>query len=946
MRRLSQVILLCVLLASAASADGLRWYSVETEHFRFIYRPDHRSAVDELVTYADEVYNEVAAFFGSRPEPIDVVIYGETDLGNGYFSPLPPHIGLYVAHPTLFQVVLRDESWLRTLFIHEVTHYVHLYYRHGLLDALGTLFGRSARGATSIMQPVWWTEGLGVYLESELTSGGRLRNPFFEMEYKAAVIEDRLWTLFQSGYDSSGAPLGRYYNAGAFIVDSLIDRYGEDFVTKTLEDFTSFPFFGIWGPIRRLTGARMLEIYDQIEADLRGRYAEDAAIPAAPRLSPEGRGDYYAPVATERGLYLYRIRPDVRPAIVRFDPQTGEETPLVEVRLPDHASWSVTPDGATIAFASVTTDRTFPSELARDLDIYLHDVATATTRQLTTSGGLHHPAIAPDGERLVAVQRRGSYHRLVLLDLPVAGGEARIKPIVEIPMTRFFTPAFSPSGRSVVAVANQRGDQRLVIIDLEHGEWDVLARPEGDGVPVFPVFLDESTLLYGNDRGGSLALYRHEIGGDRITRVVRDPVGAYAGVMTPQGVAVASYTSDGYTLRLADSASMSRGEPVPAVTPPPFAELEPPAPVDGRAYTPRAAPAFWLPTAGVAGPGLELQGLGIGALIFGANSLGSIAGLPQTTWLTSAVVYPGYSQIDYTVQLSSGFGAWSFAVQSQSTFTVSSTAGTSSKLFSSSASLRWQPIDRFYLDRWTEGYAELSASQSLLFQADQPFVVGDAMSGRAPLGSNRIVPQLTIGGLTYERPAERAAVPPGALSAAVAAAVPFNASGSGPEGLLTALAARYTLGIAATSHVVSVSPQATYATSPEVASALPLRGFAAGTSQETTERRGRARLALDYQTPRALIDLPIHPSAGLTSIGFGAFVEATGSFDPSEGASIDPAIATGMQATAVLTVATASFPVTIGLSVRIDVTNPGSVENDDVRLYVQSDLLQSIPGLP
>lgn len=938
------------VIASADSpADSLRWYSHSTEHFTFIYRTAHQPAIDELSSFADEVYAEITGFFGSDPGHVPVVVYGETDLANGYYSPAPPqHIGLFVAQPSLPWVGASTGSWLRLLLVHELTHYVHANYDRGLFRLLGTVFGRSLGGLFIGFAPIWTTEGLAVNTETIYTSGGRGRDPFFEMLYKAPVVENRLHNLRQAGYDSHLAPPGRYYVAGYFIWDYLLKEYGPEIVGEIFDDFARFPLFGIWGAIRRTTGDPMRHIYPRIVAHLESRYAGLRAINPAPRITPLTRADYHLPVQTDRGLYLYRRRPDARPAVVRFDRATGVEEPVLEMRLTDEASWSVTADGMTIAFAAITADNTYPDEPAISSNLYLRDLATGRTTQLSRDGGYYQPAIAPDGTYLVAVRREGSYHRLVRFDLPASvsdaeGPEPRI--LLDPDDARLYTPEVSPDGSRIALVVNQRGDQQVVLVGANDGAVTVLDQPEG-GLPYHPTFASNEVLLYGHDRGGTLALYRHDLATHEIAVAAHDPIGAFAGRVVDGELIFSTYTSDGYALRAGPWTEVGPAkDPVPVSAARPIASFPAPEPMDRERYYPLPRPVFWLPTLGIAGPGLEASGLGGGALVYGADYLG------RNAWQATAVWFPALSQIDYALAWQTRYGPFAFQAETDALYRVSLVAPDEPVYL---RSIR-QGLAVSYLLRLQhklgvsrQSSVALSATHLLGFLSRTPFAVGQATSNEVELRVNRIALGTTYSASATPLSSIRAFHAPWARSIAVAAATPLDAPEFTPQALVTFARARLNVGLGGTDHVLALVPQTSYATSSRFASPFGLRGFEATTDHTASAgMRGRYRLALDYHTPHLLVDIPLLPSVGITGFGLTLFSEATGGYDPSPArAVVDPAVVVGAELTTVVTY-WANIPVRLGLAARIRPQDLASFSvPEDVSLYLRSDFLQSIPRIP
>ena len=112
----------------------------------------------------------------------------------------------------------------------------------GFFHALSRVFGADARWGTAVFLPGWMLEGPTTNLETIFTVGGRGRNPFFEMQYEAPVIEGDLFSLAQASYASAFPPSGRIYVAGYVLVDHLLKTFGEDVFTRIMDDYLRLPF--------------------------------------------------------------------------------------------------------------------------------------------------------------------------------------------------------------------------------------------------------------------------------------------------------------------------------------------------------------------------------------------------------------------------------------------------------------------------------------------------------------------------------------------------------------------------------------------------------------------------------------------------------------------------------------------------------------------------------
>ncbi len=942
MRNVFVALALLALVSAIVPASDLHWYSHSTDYFTFIYRAPHRAAIDELSSFADEVYAEVTGFFASEPGRgrVPVVVFGETDLANGYYSSgAPQHIGLFIAQPSLPWAGAGTESWLRLLFVHELTHYVHANYERGFYRLLGTLFGQSLSGWFLAVTPRWTTEGIAVNTETMYTSGGRGRDPFFEMRYKAPVVENELFTLFQAGYDSHLAPRGRYYVAGYYIWDYLLEEYGEEYVSELLDEFARFPFLGIWGPIRRTTGERMRTIYPRIAAHLTARYERERRQLPAPRISPAVRSDYYLPVETERGLYLYRTRPDAPPAIVLFDLDSGQERSILAMPLTDHASWSVTADGGTIAFATLRVDGTFADEPAAYSDLVLYDVDTRRTIELTSHGGYHQPAIAPDGSYLIAVERAGRYQRLVRFDLDAGINGLVPRPLVEMDEGRFYTPVISPNGERVAVVANQRGVQQILLVNPLDGSYTPLPQP-ADGFPYYPTFADDRVLLYGHDRGGTLGLYRHVIDSDDVRLVAEDRIGAFAGSIVSGELVFASYTSDGHALR---SGSRAPGVVVETVTASPPRSLTPPPPITAGRYRPVPAPTIWFPIPGIAGPGPGLSGLGAGVFVRGADIL------RRNTWVASAIYFPALTQANYFLFWATHYGRVGFTADASARYFFTPRNEDDhlhARVLRHSASLSYLLRSEYRLGVASSATVGLRATHLLAFTSDSPFRFGGARSPGVDLNTNRIDVGVHLSTVREPLSSRRAFHAPWKRALEVSLSTPIEAPSFEPRSLAALTRARLNVGLGASDHVVTLAPAASFATAREAVTPLGLRGFGPQTDHSAfDDLRGRYRLAVEYHTPHLLIDVPILPSVGVTGLGLSLFAETYGGYDaPPVRAAVSPMVGFGAELTTVITY-WGPLPFALGVAARV---NPAHIESfsfpQDLAIYLRAGLLELLPA--
>jgi hypothetical protein len=648
-----------LLLAAAAAAPAYaEWREADTPHFRFIFEPRDRGSVDELLTFSEDVYAQVTAFWGSYPDKVPCIIRGRRDDANGITRSFPFRIDLYVTAPTDFVLGTRASSWLRLLLTHELTHYVHETMGTGILHRVSAVFGGELTSAGLGLLPGWAIEGPAVYDETRFTEGGRGRSALFEVYLKAAAQEDRFFSLAQAGYPSDFPPPDRIYVGGYALSSWLQERYGQETLRRIMAAYLEFPFLGPWSAIAKVTGRSADAVYADMLAELKRRYADARAISGGKRLTPGIIGSWTHPRATTRGLVAYHRGPDLFPSIVMVDPKTGRETVLARAVLTDDSSFTATRDARTVWWSSLVVDFRRAADERTVSDLFVLDTASSSVRRVTWDAHLWHPAAAADGRRLLAVQGAGPYSRLVSVD-PESGS---LRVLFSLAEATVYNPVLSPDGSRVAFILNVRGMQGLYAADLDSLDRGSsrLADPDAPvadvnaGIPraalgpepfgdYFPSFVDDHRVLLGSDRSGAVSLYLADLDTGEIFLVQQDPVAAISAAVENGTLTYTSYTTQGYCLKQAALPAAPQVVRLEApANAPPFPAPVPwtGASVKEAAYRDLPLLLLWLPDLVLrqTGPAASNISLGVGAWVGGASLLGASEWEVQAAWL------PGPSQ--------------------------------------------------------------------------------------------------------------------------------------------------------------------------------------------------------------------------------------------------------------------------------------------------------------
>ena len=942
-------LLICVLgLGALDTHDG--WLQAQTDHFVFLYEARDTDAVQSLLVIAEGVYDQITSYYDSYPKKIYCVINGRGDLYSNNFTPLPAHINLTVASQQWPHFGPRSQDWLELVFTHELTHYIQLVHDKGFFPFLSLLFGPGAQVFNNVFLSNWMVEGQAVLSESLLTSGGRGDSPFFEMIGRAMVFDGKPPTYARLGSTTPFSPPQRPYIMGYLLSSYIYRHFGPESLRKINDRYMKFPFFGPEGAIRRVTGKKGRDLLMLMMAELEESYKQDMDIEPGRLLVPEGYGNYFLPIVTKRGWIMYRSSHNRQSAIVLYNPVSREEIIISKGYIGDPSSITADAEGRTIVFAAPSSRIVAGIEYDFS-DLFILREDNADPIRLTEESDLYHPALSPDGTRLVAVRRFGSYSALVTID--ALSGEQEL--LYSHDHASIYNPAFSEDGSHVAFVLNSRGIQDIQVIPYDVDTLPIesdtsrnpphnqnIARyvtgPDGHG-EYFPAFYGD-TIIFSSDRSGKLELYAKDMAGTGpVFMVADDPVGAYAGRIVGNSVVYASQSSKGYVLR-----SKPLSAPLASAPPPKRVHAPPPVlsqnPVDSPAperY--RDFPKFlwWLPLP-TSLPAVEGSPgrIGIGAQFNAASILG------RTAAGVFAAFDPAVLQPILSINTTIGAGNGSLLIDLFQGFTKGY-SGT--YIQSSQESVAYQYPFIANIERTVSTFLAGSLGLSHLVELEGPDPFRYFAASQAKLARQWAFATTSV---LFERArggGRKDFFDPFSLSTRFAtSALTAILSDPHPQAMINAdVLVRFPSPLR--HQVVGLGIKSSYGGNGLASLTPALRGSFTydGTTQQGVYP-GNLIATLEYMFHIALMDLPLPYGMNVDQIGGGFYIEKPILFDIfSPGLGADTVIYPGFD----IIVSYGSVGRTrigVGVSARIDVADPASFKSSDIAVYVFSGTKSFLSG--
>ena len=217
-----------------------------------------------LAAVAERVRQKFAPVFGVARGRVQVILVDQTDLSNGWATPVPyDTIEMTAVPPSAETLIGNTTDWLELVFTHEYTHILHLDRTRGVMQGVRRVFGRVPAAFPNSFLPVWQIEGIATFEESRMTGEGRIPAGDFRAIVDVAAARGRFEPIDRASGGLDEWPGGTApYAYGAYFHQFLADKYGAERLAR-LADATSgrVPFFGA-GAFKNVYGRSSRQLWD------------------------------------------------------------------------------------------------------------------------------------------------------------------------------------------------------------------------------------------------------------------------------------------------------------------------------------------------------------------------------------------------------------------------------------------------------------------------------------------------------------------------------------------------------------------------------------------------------------------------------------------------------------------------------------------------------------
>ena len=527
--------------AGGQSPGGLKWKQINTPNFQVVFPEgfgNQANYVANVLEYARVLDGKTLQ---SRSSKITVLLHNRIVESNAEVGWAPRRIEIFTQAPQDSYA----QEWFQQLALHEYRHVVQIDKMHqGLTKVLYALFGEQVTvGVYGLFIPWWFIEGDAVVTETALSKTGRGRQPSFEMELRAQLLEKGVYSYDKAAHGSYKDFTTSHYHLGYYLVGYGRAKYGASLWDNALDNVARNPISitPFSNSIKRQTGLNKEKFYHSILDDL------DSIWTVQDKNIKKTDFDYLTHSSSfisynnstrfsENQLIAYKKEYDNLGRFVLID-KSGEEQ---EVQPPGwYLSETLSSENGKLCWAEYEFDPRWTYQTFTKIITY--SLATKEKHILTSKQRYFAPALNKEATKIVAVESTVNYrHSLAVIEL-FGGQKERIYSTKTNDFLSY--PSWSADGKNLIAISLNNEGKSIIEFDVESGNYTYLL-PFGDVDISKPVYWKDYVLYQGAYSGIS-NIYALHLPDKQVYQVTSSAFGAQAPQVWNQELVYAEYTPNG-----------------------------------------------------------------------------------------------------------------------------------------------------------------------------------------------------------------------------------------------------------------------------------------------------------------------------------------------------------------------------------------------------------------
>ncbi|MBN1132475.1 MAG: hypothetical protein JXR52_02245 [Bacteroidales bacterium] len=542
---------LCQFYEYGQDAGSLRWNHFRTSHCRIIYPRGIDSVAVAFAAKLEYFYPYQGEVMNHYHRPIPVIIHNEASFSNGVFVWAPKRLEIFTnPDPNGYA-----EDWLNQLALHEGRHAFQIdKLDRGFARVLSVLGGEQVVGAMAGFLPYWYLEGDAVDAETRFSESGRGRQPEFEMEIKAQLLEEK------KVYSYSKATLGSYKDhvPNHYQMGYLMVRYGRIMHgNKLWNDFqqkvATRPYLLVptYLAMKQNQAGSKTSLYRNALEYYRQHWIKQGTWRLTNDFHQWNRdpGRFYTsynfPGYISNSLVITcKTGINQIPEFVLLG-KNGEEKRVYRPGILN--SGRISSFGDMVAWDEFVPDERWSNRNYSVIKTL--NIGTGQVRNLGRKTRYYAPSFSKDGKRIAAVEQDERYRfSLVVLDL-----EGRVRHQIPSPENCFIQhPAWMERDSAIVVTMTNSEGKFLVAYSFSGKRWVQLFHSGFDNIS-YPVVSRERIFFNGTFTGID-NIFCLDLRDNRVYQVTSSRFGGFQPQISPDGTSIilADYSAWGYNVKSLD----------------------------------------------------------------------------------------------------------------------------------------------------------------------------------------------------------------------------------------------------------------------------------------------------------------------------------------------------------------------------------------------------------
>lgn len=522
------VLIILVLIGNYVNGrydPGIKWKEISNKNFIVVFRDGYLQEAQYVLETAGEIYNRLNEWWGGAPRfysRIRILVCDETDLSNGNATFFPfNRVEIFLRVPPPDSSIGSSTDWIRMVLSHELSHIFTFNWGSGFTYFLRQFGGTNPLLFPSTLLPTWLLEGIAVYMESRLNTGGRLNTPDYPLMLREIAHSGKLPRHGKIWGDPTSwpGPTAKYLYGSQF-VKFLSDKYGCNKIPQMIRMFAHYPFpfmvkkhnpviLTIAKRFEPVFGKPLEELWNDFLYQTYHNANRPDTLPIKDIEFLDRSGEYNEfPVYTGDGIiYFVKKNNHEYPGIFRLNRKTGECSRIASYRNIRGISYNEREKALYFSASDYFKSFYYYS------DIYRLETTKGKIKRLSDGERLEYPVKSSlDTEnKLYCVKRVQSSSFLAELDVKTK----KIR-IISSPFDSMAFLSISPDNHHIAASIKAKSDEwKIGIFSLDGTLENIISG--GSGKCYMPCWKnsDELFFIYRESENYRLASYRMSLNNDK-----------------------------------------------------------------------------------------------------------------------------------------------------------------------------------------------------------------------------------------------------------------------------------------------------------------------------------------------------------------------------------------------------------------------------------------------